>query len=54
MDTGRLVEGGRGPGCEGVFTECGETGVLACVYVLVCMNVCVACECMGVRVHVPM
>ena len=44
MDTGRLVEGRREPGCEGVFTESGETEVLACVYVFVCMNMCEACE----------
>ena len=45
MDTGWLVEGRREPGCEGVFTECGETEVLAWVYVFVCTNVCEAREC---------
>lgn len=56
MDTGRLVEGRREPGCEGVFTECGETEVLAWVYVFVCTNVCEACECicMHMCVHVNM
>lgn len=56
MDTGRLVEGRREPGCEGVFTECGETEVLAWVYVFVCTNVCEACECvcMYMCVHVNM
>ena len=64
MDTGRLVEEGRGPGCEGVFTECGETGVLAwclCAYVYecvcsmnawvyVCMCLC-ECACVGGCLH---
>lgn len=51
MDAGRLVEEGRGPGCEGVFTECGETGGLAwCLCAYVYESVCS----MNARVYVCM